>query len=509
MKGKERMRKVKMFFLASIVLLLGMSYTTASPIMAQTKDKEITITGSVKLSHMKWNETMSFDIFMDDVSNVSTVTSKNKKFEFKVKVPNGTSKNIVIGQVMPVAEQQISGVVYDDIRFQLTVNVSNEGVTSTSVIATNGKDNKTKEFSGDVIDLDKMDGINTSSFWNQYTSFGKYYFQTATTMLGGTLPKGKYLSYAYSERMDFTGTGGGGSVLIQREGLNKLDYTFGYSAGMVANETQTTHLYFKKVDNNFKSTISDLNIYEIWIKMEDHGDGTSDTSYSFDGVNFIPGDTIPLAFEDVYFTRPIEIELDGGDSGKAMFDLYEYTEGTASMSNTSKTLIDTFETTDGKLSFRAPEGMYFLIKKPMQRTSEEKLYSFEVTRENYADKMVFKIDNEIVTPEVPEDPDTPQDEPVVPEVPEDPDTSQDEPIIPEVPETPVIPEPPVTVPENQDNTNVIKQPELTVTDSTVEKEKAQIGVNTSDDTNLFLCGIILLSSFAGILYFGKKALASK
>ena len=486
------MRKAKMIFLAGIVLLLALSYTTASPIMAQTKDKEITIKGSVTLSKMKWNETMSFEIFMDDVSNVRTVTSMNNKFQFKVKVPNGTSKNIVIGQVMPAAEQQISGVVYDNIRYQLTVNVSNEGVTSTSVIATNGENNKTKEFSEDVIDLDKFDGINTS-FKNQYTSLGKYSFQTVTTLIGGTLPKGKMLSYTYSEKNDFTGNGGSGSVLIQRDDLNRLDYTFGYSDSMDANETKIKHIYFKKVDKQFKSTIGDPNIYEIWIKMEDHGDGTSDTSYSFDGEKFIPEDMIPLTFEDVYFTRPIEIELNDRDSSKATFDLYEYTEGTASMSNTSKTLVDTFETTDGKLSFHAPEGMYFLIEKPMQRIREEKLYSFEVTRENYADKVVFKINNETVTPEVPEDPDTPQDVPVVPEV----------------PETPIVPESPVTVPEKPDTIDDIKQPESTVTDSTVEKEKVKTGVNTSDDTNLFLIEILMLSSFAGVLYFGKKALASK
>lgn len=446
------MKKISKIVLSFAVFLLGMSFVSVASVRANSGNKEITIRGTVGLEFIDWNDSYKFNIFMNEIedsnnSSNTTVDFKNRKFEFKVQIPYGSTKKFNIGQAIPADVNSINGVAYDENQYHITIGVTDEGIASSIITVDNNS--ISKETIGDIINLDQIGGIGTT-FKNKYTSLAGIIAGTSTTIKDGTWDKGTKLSYSFSE--DFNSNGTIGSVWTQQENLGKEDFSFGSNLYMHANETRIEHRYIKKVDTNIKSVISDPRVYEVWYKIIDHGDGTNEIWHSFDGEDFVIGNIADVSFEDIYFKRAIEVEYDNGDTNEATFELYEYTDGDASMSNASKLFVDEFIIKDGKLSIDVKEGKYFFVEKVDQEVSENKIYSFDVTRENYTDKLVFQINKQEV-------------------------------------------EHGTTEEVNDSNATIV--------------ERSETGIKTSDDNNLMLSILVMFSALCGVLYFGKKLYANK
>lgn len=457
---KGKMKKLSKVILSISLLLLGMTFASASSVSANTGDKEIIIRGTVGLDLIDWDDSYEFNVFMNEENNPNgsiseTVNSKKRKFEFKVQIPYGTTKEYDIGQVIPENEERIKGVAYDGDKYHLTINVSDNGET----LATVQVGDKSKTINKDILDLNTFNNTG-ATFSNKYNSKAKIVAGTSTTLKGGTWDKGTKLSHSFSETIDSNSTTG--SVWTQKGGLNKQDNSFGNNIYIRANEERIEHRYIKKIDTNIRSVISDSTVYEVWFKIIDNGDGTNEVFHSFDGVNYVLGDTANVSFVDTYFKRPVEVVYNSGNTNKATFELYEYTDGDASMSNASKLFVDEFMIKDGKLSIDVKEGKYFLVEKNNQESNENVIYSFEVTRDNYTEKKVFQINKE-----KPEDPQSPV---------EPGETSKN----------------PTVAPESVSDSNSIKA-----------------SVKTADDTNLMISLLAMLSALYGILYFGKKSYLNK
>lgn len=450
------MKKISKIILSITLLLICMPLVTETLIKANTEIKEITINGTVGLDYIEWIDSYEFSIFMKETGNSNNnlneiVKSKNRKFEFKVQIPYGSTKEYDIGQNIPLEENSIKGVVYDKNNYHLTITVNDEGETTTTIES--NSPNKPKKINKDVINLDSIQGIGTT-FKNKYNSKVSLIAGTNTTLNGGTWDKGTILSYAICESLESNCIKGSSS--IQKNDSNKETFSFGTSFNVYANSETIEHRYIKKNDSKLRSVISDSRVYEVWYKIKDHGDGTNEVSYSFDNSNFISGYIADVSFEDFYFKRAIEVEYSNGNTNETSLELYEYTDGEASLSNTSKSFVNNFMIKDGKLVIDVKEGKYFFVEKSNQKTDENTIYSFDVTRDNYKEKKVFKINKQ--------------------------EAEQPE----ETPENPTI------NPEKDNDSNIIKA-----------------GVKTADETNYMANLLVMICSLYGVVHFGKKIYVNK
>lgn len=396
--------KIRLLAAFLITFMLVFSFVEM-PLKAAEGEKSIKIEGSIYLNKMEWTD-FSSDIQLKDndgrILAVSTINKENKKFSLDLNVPYGTSKNYKIVQRVS-SETALSYVEYDEADYEIQLTSTKEGVVSAKVIYTNNTSKKIKEFENidNIIDLDRVTGTSVA-FRNNYVSKATYYIGTKTILKGGTWNKDDQLYYTIASN---TNLGSTAMVRVNQDGQTEIQMKFGSLLLLNQNEVREKKIIIKRHstkdqnDEDVKSMILDAKEIEALVRVVDHGNGTNTITYSLDqGNTWNQHDTIPAHFIDIKFKRNVEVERivkqeDITNNKEAVFEVYKYKDGEASMTNETNSLVDRFTTINKRFSTALEEGQYFMVEVQAPNGYEQfdQIYPFTVTAENYKDPLVVQV----------------------------------------------------------------------------------------------------------------------
>lgn len=359
------------------------------------------------------------------------VNANKSDFCIDLTLAKGKTYNYKIKNTEPVNKSAIKGVRH--VTYDLQIKVDEDGNGAVAVYNKSTKTYIPAVMNGNEADLNKTSG-GTKFFRLPYSISYEFWIRNKVKIEGRDWIKGEVYSFTVEYQL------GNGNSITKEHNITTTELgqskqaLLPYTGDVVVPKAGYVIMKFniRQGKTQPKSLLKDDVVNEVYVKLKDKGDGSAEVLYSTDGgkvyyyakeddagrVRVLAKDTYTLT----YFTGKAQLTtlLNGNSyqgTHEASYELYSYDDGDASMENSKKVLVGSYETKNGMLDVdKLEEGNYFFIqtKAPEGYQENKELYAFAITKENYKTMASIVVNNTII-PIPPVEPDKKPETEVKPE----------------------------------------------------------------------------------------------